>query len=100
TLEFEEVVEYTFLADFDHLRDMWKDILTCPWVSPTACLAINMYFKLCWAEEEVVCLNVEIRRVVTYLIDKDRYLQACEALYQDTNPMFAYQISRYHAIHS
>ncbi|KAI6142083.1 hypothetical protein BKA82DRAFT_28431 [Pisolithus tinctorius] len=100
TLEFEEVVEYTFLADFDLLRDTWKDISTCPWVSPTAHLAINMYFKLCQAEEEVVHLNVEIHRVVTYLIDKDRYLQACEALYQDTNPTLAYQISRYRAIHS
>ncbi|KIN96544.1 hypothetical protein M404DRAFT_33147 [Pisolithus tinctorius Marx 270] len=100
TLEFEEVVEYAFLADFDLLRDTWKDILTCPWASPTAHLAINMYFKLCWAEEEVVRLNVEIRHVVTYLIDKDRYLRACEALYQDTNPALAYQISRYHAIRS
>ncbi|KAI6153043.1 hypothetical protein BKA82DRAFT_4326878 [Pisolithus tinctorius] len=95
-----EVVEYTFLADFDLLRDTQKDISTHPWVSPTACLAINMYFKLCWAEEEVVCLNVEICCVVTYLIDEDRYLQACEALYQDTNPALAYQISRYHAIRS
>ncbi|KAI6139517.1 hypothetical protein BKA82DRAFT_4364644 [Pisolithus tinctorius] len=94
TLEFEEVVEYAFLADFDLLRDTRKDISTHPWASPTARLAINMYFKLCQAEEEVVRLNVEIRRVVTYLIDEDRYLRACEALYQDTNPALAYQISR------
>lgn len=100
TLEFEEVVEYAFLADFDLLRDMRKDISTRPWASPTAHLAINMYFKLCQAEEEVVHLNVEIRRVVTYLIDEDRYLRACEALYQDTNPALAYQISRYCAIRS
>ncbi|KAI6141183.1 hypothetical protein BKA82DRAFT_4362281 [Pisolithus tinctorius] len=100
TLEFEEVVEYAFLADFDLLRDTRKDISTRPWASPTARLAINMYFKLCRAEEEVVRLNVEIRRVVTYLIDEDRYLRACEALYQDTNPALAYQISRYRAIRS
>ncbi|KAI6143575.1 hypothetical protein BKA82DRAFT_4331131 [Pisolithus tinctorius] len=95
-----EVVEYAFLADFDLLRDTRKDISTRPWASPTARLAINMYFKLCRAEEEVVRLNVEIRRVVTYLIDEDRYLRACEALYQDTNPALAYQISRYRAIRS
>ncbi|KAI6034650.1 hypothetical protein BKA83DRAFT_4470170 [Pisolithus microcarpus] len=93
TLEFDEVVKYAFLADFDLLRDTRQDILTWPWASPTVRLAINTYFKLCRAEEEVVRLNVEIRRVVTYLVDEDRYLRACEGLYEDTNPMLAYQIS-------
>ncbi|KAI6013624.1 hypothetical protein BKA83DRAFT_4473946 [Pisolithus microcarpus] len=100
TLEFDEVVEYAFLADFDLLRDTWQDISTRPWASPTARLAINTYFKLCRAEEEVVRLNVEIRHVVTYLVDEDRYLRACEGLYEDTNPMLAYQISRYRTIRS
>ena len=100
TLEFDEVVEYAFLANFDLLRDTRQDISTCPWASPAARLAINTYFKLCRAEEEVIRLNVEIRRMVTYLVDEERYLRACEALYQDTHPALAHQISRYHAIHS
>ncbi|KIK26911.1 hypothetical protein PISMIDRAFT_8684 [Pisolithus microcarpus 441] len=78
TLEFDEVIEYAFLSDFDLLRDTRQDISTRPWASPAARLAINTYFKLCRAEEE--------------------YLRACEALYQDTNPTLAYQISRYHTI--
>lgn len=100
TLQFDEVVEYAFLADFDLLRDTRQDISTRPWASPTARLAINTYFKLCQAEEEVIRLNVEIRRVVTYLVDEDRYLRACEALYEDEDPMLAYQISRYRNIRS
>ncbi|KIK18691.1 hypothetical protein PISMIDRAFT_14187 [Pisolithus microcarpus 441] len=100
TLEFDEVVEYAFLADFDLLRDTWQDVLTCPWASPTARLAINTFFKLCRAEEEVTRLNVEIHRIVTYLIDEDRYLRACEALYRDTHPTLAHQISIYHGIRS
>ncbi|KAI6116970.1 hypothetical protein EDD17DRAFT_1477623 [Pisolithus thermaeus] len=100
TLEFDEVVEYAFLADFDLLRDTRQDVLTRPWASPTARLAINTYFKLCRAEEEVVCLNVEICRIVTYLVDEDRYVRACEALYQDAHPALAYQTSRYHTIRS
>ena len=98
TLEFDEVVDYAFLANFDLLRDTRQDISTCPWASPTARLAINTYFKLCRAEEEVICLNVEIHCMVTYLVDEERYLRACEALYQDTHPMLVHQISRYHAI--
>ncbi|KAI6000458.1 hypothetical protein EDD15DRAFT_2361967 [Pisolithus albus] len=80
TLEFDEVIEYTFLSDFDLLRDMRQDISTWP--------------------EGVICLNVEIRRVITYLVDEDWYLRACEALYQDDNPILAYQISRYRTIRS
>ena len=100
TLEFDEVVEYVFLADFDLLRDTRQDISTRPWASPAAQLAINTYFKLCQAEEEVIRLNVEICRMVTYLVDEERYLQACETLYQDTHPALAHQISRYYSIHS
>jgi len=97
-LEFNEVVEYAFLADFNLLRDTRQDISMCPWASPAAQLALNTYFKLCRAEEEVIHLNVEIRRMVTYLVDEERYLRACEALYWDTHPALAHQISRYHAI--
>ncbi|KAI5994770.1 hypothetical protein EDD15DRAFT_2195902 [Pisolithus albus] len=100
TLEFDEVVEYAFLADFDLLRDMRQDISKCPWASPTARLTINTFFKLHRAEEEVVHLNVEICHVVTYLVDEDRYIRACEALYRDTHPALAHQISMYHGIHS
>ncbi|KAI6098182.1 hypothetical protein F5141DRAFT_1010879 [Pisolithus sp. B1] len=60
TLQFDEVIEYAFLADFDLLRDTQQDISTWLWALPTAQLAINTYFKLCQAEEEVICLNVEI----------------------------------------
>ncbi|KAI6020725.1 hypothetical protein BKA83DRAFT_4464456 [Pisolithus microcarpus] len=91
TLEFDEVIEYAFLSDFDLLRDTRQDISTRPWASPAARLAINTHFKLCRAEEEVIRLNVEI-------CHEDQYLRACEALYQDTNPTLAYQISRYHTI--
>ncbi|KIK21581.1 hypothetical protein PISMIDRAFT_12206 [Pisolithus microcarpus 441] len=79
------LIEYAFLANFDLLRDTRQDISTQPWASPTARLAINTYFKLCRAKEEVVHLNVKIHRVVMYL---------------DTNPMLAYQISRYRTIRS
>ncbi|KAL4072702.1 hypothetical protein V8B97DRAFT_2023444 [Scleroderma yunnanense] len=46
TLTLEEVVEYTFLSDFQLLQDTCKDISQCPWASPTAHLALDMYFKM------------------------------------------------------
>ena len=61
TLDWDQVVEYTFLADFDLLRDTRQDIRTCPWATPAACLAMDSYFKVLWAAEEIQCLNVHVR---------------------------------------
>ncbi|KAI5982014.1 hypothetical protein EDD15DRAFT_2378548 [Pisolithus albus] len=76
-LTFEEVVEYTFLADFDLLRNTTReDISQRPWASPAARAAMDQYFKVCRAEEEIERLNVEVRRILTYLHDEDRYMKA------------------------
>ncbi|KAI5987365.1 hypothetical protein EDD15DRAFT_2372312 [Pisolithus albus] len=76
-LTFKEVVEYTFLADFDVLRNATReDISQRPWASPAVHAAMDHYFKVCRAEEEIECLNVEVRRIITYLRDEDRYMKA------------------------
>ncbi|KAI5981234.1 hypothetical protein EDD15DRAFT_2380028 [Pisolithus albus] len=61
TLQWEEVVEYTFLANFNLLWDTDEDILQHPWVHPTAHFALDTFFKMCQAEEEIARLNIEIR---------------------------------------
>ncbi|KAI5999676.1 hypothetical protein EDD15DRAFT_2160411 [Pisolithus albus] len=92
-LTFEEVVEYTFLADFDLLRNSTReDISQRPWASPAARVAMDQYFKVCRAEEEIKRLNVEIRRIITYLRDEDRYMEACIAQLQVSHPTLAYQV--------
>jgi hypothetical protein len=78
TLHWKEVVEYAFLADFDLLRDAHQDILHRPWATPAARLAMDLYFKICRAREEIQRLNIEIPRVATYIQDEDRYLRTCE----------------------
>ncbi|KAJ6605926.1 hypothetical protein B0H10DRAFT_2310689 [Mycena sp. CBHHK59/15] len=60
-LSWEEVVEYTFLADFDLLRDSNRvDPSQRPWALPAARLAMDNYFKICRAVEEIKRLNIEI----------------------------------------
>ncbi|KIK15115.1 hypothetical protein PISMIDRAFT_16753 [Pisolithus microcarpus 441] len=45
-LTFEEVMEYTFLADFDLLHNTThEDISQQPWATPAACAAMDQYFK-------------------------------------------------------
>ena len=88
----DEVVEYAFLADFDLLRDARQDIRSRPWATPAARQAMGSYFKLLRAEEEIVRLNVEIRRFITFMCDEDAELSAKEIEVGLTDPALAYQI--------
>jgi len=99
TLTLEEVVEYTFLSNFQLLQDTREDILQCPWASPMVCLVLDMFFKMCRAQEEIIRLNVEICRFVTYLQDEDWYLRACEEKLLTSHPALAYQIQVLRNVH-
>ncbi|KIK40552.1 hypothetical protein CY34DRAFT_24782 [Suillus luteus UH-Slu-Lm8-n1] len=93
TLKWDKVIEYAFLADFDLLRDARQDISQRPWATPAARQATDLYFKMCRAKEEVLRLNNEIRRLVTYIHDKECYLQDCYTQLEPSCPALAHQIS-------
>ncbi|KAI6119756.1 hypothetical protein EDD16DRAFT_1706471 [Pisolithus croceorrhizus] len=96
---FKEVVGYTFLANFDLLHNATcEDISQCPWASPAVHAAMDHYFKVCHAEEEIKCLNIEICCIITYLHDEDRYMKACMAQLQIDHPPLAYQAQHYYNI--
>ena len=78
-LTWEQVVEYAFLADFDILRDTRAEVQSRPWTRPAYRLAMDRYFKILRAREEIKRLNVEIRRVITWIRDENRFLRAKEA---------------------
>lgn len=50
------------------------------------------YFKLLRAEEEITRLNIEIRRLLTFMRDEDTFLSANEKEVGLTDPALAYQI--------
>jgi hypothetical protein len=91
-LTWEEVVEYAFLADFDLLRDARQDIRSRPWATPAARQAMDGYFKLLRAEEEITRLNIEIRRFLTFMRDEDTFLSTKQKEIGLTDPVLAYQI--------
>ncbi|KAJ7794046.1 hypothetical protein B0H14DRAFT_2309413, partial [Mycena olivaceomarginata] len=67
TLKWEEVVEFTFLSDFDLLRDPEGNAAIRPWATPAARALMDTHFKILRAKEEIQHLNIEIRRLVTYI---------------------------------
>lgn len=92
TLQWQDIVKYAFPADFDLLRDSRNDIQSHQWATPAGRLAMDLFFKIERAHEEIARLNVEIRRVLTYIIDEDNFLLTAQAVVQRTNPLLAHQI--------
>ena len=94
-LTWEQVVDYAFLSDFDLLRDARQDVREKPWACPINRVLRDQYLKVERAHEEIKRLNVEIRRVITYIVDETEFLRAKEAILAKSNPIFAHQISVY-----
>ncbi|KAK0493117.1 hypothetical protein EDD18DRAFT_1310711 [Armillaria luteobubalina] len=94
-LQWEHVVEYAFLADFDLLCDIQQDMSQRKWATPAGQKAMDMYFKICCAKEEIRHLNIEIQHVITYMHTEDIYLQHHEKALATTSPTLALQVSQY-----
>ncbi|THU88892.1 hypothetical protein K435DRAFT_821527 [Dendrothele bispora CBS 962.96] len=95
-LDWEQVVECTFLADFDLLRDVRQDVRGKRWAEPHVRMVMDRYFKIVRAREEIERLNVEIRRVATYLDDEDHLLLTKAEELAPTDPDLAHQVLVYH----
>jgi hypothetical protein len=68
-LDFQQVVEYSFLSDFELLHHMRDDITQRPWAIPVVRTAMISWMKTERAKEEIVRLHVEARRLKTYIRD-------------------------------
>ena len=68
-LDFQTVVEYSFLSDFELLHHTRKDITQRPWAHPVIRNGMISWMKMERAKEEIKRLNVEARRLKTYIRD-------------------------------
>jgi hypothetical protein len=97
-------MEATTLADFDLLRDSRQDIRRQLWTEPSRREGMNLYFGIKRAKEEIVRLNVEIRRLLTFMIDDHRDFYRAIAANFIVDPILACELSwqwQYrHRIHS
>ncbi|KAJ7855154.1 hypothetical protein B0H14DRAFT_2353371 [Mycena olivaceomarginata] len=78
SVSWEQVVEYTFLVDFDILQDTCAEVQSKPWSRPAYRLAMDRYFKTLRAREEIKRLNIEICWVITWIRDENCFLRRME----------------------
>ncbi|KAF9030501.1 hypothetical protein BJ165DRAFT_1417723 [Panaeolus papilionaceus] len=92
TLSWDDVVNYSQLADFDLLSDTCEDVRKRPWASPAGRMLLDRYFKIIRACEEIKRLNIEIRRLTTYIRDEEAFLATKAASLRASHPTVAHQI--------
>jgi hypothetical protein len=82
-VKYNEVIDMAFLAQFDLLQHSRSglDVRKAPWADPATRVLTDKYFELQRAKEEISRLNVEWRRLTTWISDEGKlYKRALELL--------------------
>ncbi|KAJ7885489.1 hypothetical protein B0H14DRAFT_3082271 [Mycena olivaceomarginata] len=95
TLSWPEVIDYTFLSEWDLLRDPDGNARLRPWAIPAARILLDAYFKIERAKEEIDRLNVEIKRFVTYIGDEKAFLDGKVIEVEARDPHLAFFVREY-----
>ncbi|KAL0572550.1 hypothetical protein V5O48_009407 [Marasmius crinis-equi] len=70
SLDWIQIVEMVKLAEFDVLRDTTTSISELIWARPENKEIIGLHYSILRAREEIVRLNVEIKRKVSHMLDE------------------------------
>lgn len=71
-LDWSQVSHYSFLDEFNLLRNTRHDISSAPWANPVVRETIKKFLRVHRAHEEINRCNIEIRRLFTSIHDEDR----------------------------
>ncbi|KAK1215201.1 hypothetical protein PQX77_022207 [Marasmius sp. AFHP31] len=68
-LDWKDILDMATVADFDLLKDTELDLTHVPWAQPGPRECMRLHFGLKRAHEEITRLNIEISRLITFMID-------------------------------
>ncbi|KAJ7785306.1 hypothetical protein DFH07DRAFT_948386 [Mycena maculata] len=88
------IINSASLAEFDWLHKTRQDIRALPWAQPAICEAMVLYSGIKCANEEKVRLNVEICRLITFMLDNHTDYYCVIARTIIPNPALARELQR------
>jgi hypothetical protein len=90
SLSWKEIVDYSFIGEFDTLQHSRADICDQPWTHTAHHEATVKFFKLCCAHEEIMRLGIEMRRLRVSIHDEAiHYEQVISQLSSSDPPLAA-----------
>jgi hypothetical protein len=99
-LTWKDIVEYSFLGEFDLLHYSRTDIREHNWTVPAHCEATMKYFKLQCAHEEIQCLNVEVCCLCTSIHDEEVKTKATIHWLLKTDHTLAVELTYHYQAHA
>ncbi|KAK7457914.1 hypothetical protein VKT23_010261 [Stygiomarasmius scandens] len=91
-MEWKDIVGYSYLSEFDFLRDTRTDVRQKPWAKPALRQLMTQAFKLLCSEEELCRLHVEVKRLLTYMKEEEAYLNEMQRRIHVTDPALSFQL--------
>ena len=92
-VSWEDVVEYSYLSEFDILRDTREDVRERKWATQKNRMLMQEFFRLIRAENELPRLHIEIQRLFTYMRDEELLLLGMAKALEPTDPALALQLT-------
>ena len=87
-VDWAKVSHYSFLDEFNLLRDTRQDIREKPWARPAHRETVKQYLRIQRAHEEILRCNVEIRRLYSAIVEEHQQFDiVLEHLRQDNHPI-------------
>ncbi|KAL0057440.1 hypothetical protein AAF712_015921 [Marasmius tenuissimus] len=94
-LDWKDILEMVTLADFNLLKDTHLDLTNVAWAQPLNRESIWLYFGLKGACEEITRLNVEIRHLISFMINNYAdHFHAFEQAIEQGNDQLAMELSQ------
>lgn len=91
-VSWDDVVEFSYLSEFDILRDTRNDVRERNWATQKNRMLMQEFFKLIRAENELPRLHQEIQRLITYMQDEERTLKGVAKMLDDKDPALGLQV--------
>ncbi|EGO04495.1 hypothetical protein SERLA73DRAFT_25601, partial [Serpula lacrymans var. lacrymans S7.3] len=99
-ISWKDIANFTFLGEFNLLRDARTDICMQDWTKPANRAACVKYFKLCRAREEIVRLNVEMCCLQTAIYNEENKVTQVIQELNLSNPMLGGELKQQWLWHS
>ncbi|KAG8917998.1 hypothetical protein FRC02_002732, partial [Tulasnella sp. 418] len=91
-IEFTDIVKWSFLAEFDLLRDARQDVRSKHWAQPSKRVLTDQFYRYEHAKEEIRCLNVEKARLEAWIESEDQLYEMTVQELSTTDSCLSYEI--------
>ncbi|KAE9383060.1 hypothetical protein BT96DRAFT_798136, partial [Gymnopus androsaceus JB14] len=105
-ITWDKIVDFSYLSEFDILRNTREEVREKKWATPQNHLLMSQFFKYVRVEEEIAWVHVEVKRLLTHMVDEEQEVGGKAKEVEARDPVLSLQIrhywkerSRYNCLH-